>query len=168
MKNVMFDIETLGTRPTSVIVQIGACYFNRNTGEVDREFSVNIEPDDRFTQDQSTLDWWAAQSQEAKDAVFTGGIKLEEALAEFAIFLKDCEYLWSHATFDAPILSNAYAVLGMKMPVPYRGLRDIRTLMDLSNTSALKVAREGIHHNALDDAKTQVAYCYPAFKRLQK
>lgn len=171
MKDVMLDIETLGTRPTSAIVQIGACYFDRNTGEIGETFSMNIEyPDGEgfapFTIDLSTINWWDEQSQEAKNAVFKDGHPVREVIEKFAVFLKGADHLWSHATFDAPIVANAFAILGMKMPVHYKGMRDIRTLMDLADHHSEK-PREGIHHNALDDCKFQVGYVVEALNKLK-
>lgn len=170
MKDVMLDIETLGTRPTSMIVQIGACYFDRKTGQIGGEFSVNIKhsfDDWRFTSDPETVQWWQEQSQEAYDAVFNGeGVPIERALFDLAHFLKAAEYMWSHATFDIPILTNSLEICSIKNPVHYRGMRDIRTLMDLAQHRSEKV-REGIHHNALDDCRFQVAYVVEALNKIK-
>jgi len=38
MKDVMLDVETLGTKSTAAIIQIGACYFDRETGEIGDKF----------------------------------------------------------------------------------------------------------------------------------
>ena len=43
MKDLMVDIETLGVSHDSVITQIGACYFDRNTGEIGAKFIANID-----------------------------------------------------------------------------------------------------------------------------
>lgn len=166
MKDVMIDIETLGTRATSQIVQIGACYFDRKTGAIGPTFSENIASGHPlFTTDQHTLDWWQEQSQEARDAVFVNGKEFSFVIQRLAAFLQDAEFMWSHATFDIPILMNAFDVFKVKMPVPFRGMRDIRTLMDLADHKSEKV-REGIHHNAVDDCKFQVAYCVEALNKL--
>lgn len=168
----MIDIETLGTRSTSAIVQIGACYFSRRTGQIGKTFSMNVIRHDHyidFTTDKSTLDWWNAQSSEAKEAVFNNGKDIEKVLKELSFFLKNkAKYLWSHATFDIPIICHAYDICGMKIPVHYRQMRDIRTLLDLAGIGHSNLKREGIHHNALDDCKFQVQYCVEAFKALSK
>lgn len=170
MKDVMLDIETIGVRPTSAIVQIGACYFDRETGQIGETFTVNIDPMDRhecgFTTDDSTIDWWKDQSKEAREAVFSNGVTYREALDKFADFLQRGEYMWSHATFDAPIVCNAFVTLGIKLPIHYRGMRDIRTLIDLADHHTGKV-RGGIHHNALDDCRFQVGYVVEAINKLK-
>lgn len=163
----MIDIETLGTRTTSQIVQIGACYFDRNTGEIGKEFCMNIAPSGHFTTDQKTLNWWKEQSQEARDSVFTNQEPMIKVVGELVDFLKKADCLWSHATFDVPIIMNTLFVAGLEMPVHYRGMRDIRTLMDIAQHRSEKV-REGIHHNGLDDAKFQVGYVVEALNKLKK
>lgn len=168
MKDVMIDIETWGTRPTSAIIQIGACYFDRETGEIGKEFLRNIDyvvSTEPFTTDEATMQWWSEQSQEAKDSLNIDPMPIKNVLEELSEFLKKADYLWSHATFDIPIICNAYSVFEMKIPVHYRGMRDIRTLMDLANHMSEKV-REGIHHNGLDDAKFQVGYVVEALNKL--
>lgn len=172
MEDVMIDIETLGTRGTSAIVQIGACYFSRRTGQIGKTFSMNVHVgvlDERFTRDESTLKWWDEQSEEAKAAVFNNGKPIETVLKELSSFLKNrAKFLWSHATFDIPIICNSYYVLDMHLPMHYKQMRDIRTLLDLAGIGHSNLKREGIHHNALDDCKFQVQYCVEAFKALSK
>jgi len=167
MKDVMLDIETLGTRCSSAIIQIGACYFDRTTGEVGECFKMNIhsEYDDRFTYDWRTVSRWLLQSQEARESVATAGTKLDASLERLTRFLKDAECIWSHATFDMPILTHAYEVCGMEFPIPYRGMRDIRTLTDIADHRGTK-EREGVHHDALDDCIFQVGYCVEALNKI--
>lgn len=174
MKDVMIDLETLGTRYDAQIIQIGACYFDRNTGEIGLGFSANIDGalQDEFTTDYSTIKWWFEQSDSARMLVMENPIPLPQALGELSRFLmgKDIQ-LWSHATFDIPILMNAFNVVGIPCPVPFRNMRDLRTLMDLASfggksATPSKVRREGVHHNALDDAKFQAAYAAEALIKL--
>ena len=166
----MIDIETWGTRSTSAIIQIGACYFDRDTGEIGDTFSVNIDylvSTEPFTTDEATMQWWSEQSQEAKDAVSANGVSIATAIRDLHDFLdRDDVCIWSHATFDIPILLNAFHVLGLKFPIHYKKMRDIRTLMDLADHYGTK-EREGIHHNALDDCIFQVGYCTEAFNKLK-
>lgn len=170
MEDVMIDIETLGTRSTSAIVQIGACYFSRRTGQIGKTFSMNVLPtNEKFTRDQSTINWWIEQSEEAQNAVFVDGKDIKKVLKELSSFLKNrAKFLWSHATFDIPIICHAYDVCEMNIPVHYTQMRDIRTLIDLADIGHSNLKRDGIHHNALDDCKFQVQYCVEAFKQLNK
>lgn len=176
MKDVMLDLETFGTRHDAHIVQIGACYFDRMTGEVGETFSMNVGEsvlDKRFSIDYSTLKWWMEQSEEARQSLFSNPHSIMYVLNELNRFLgspdgrpNDEILIWSHATFDMPILMHAYSVCETKCPVPYRNTRDLRTLMDLADLAKYKRERFGIHHNALDDAKFQASYASDAFVKL--
>ena len=167
MKDVMLDLETWGNRHNSVVVQIGACYFNRYTGEIGSTYEVHVDAEDEmasgFDVDASTLYWWMSQSKEAQKMAH--GLMHERkschsAWHYFNEFLNKAKYIWSHATFDFVIMTNHFHVLGIKPKVLFRGARDIRTLVDLSGVKFGK--RTGTHHNALDDCKHQVKYCTKA------
>ncbi len=175
MKDVMIDLETLGTRYNAQIIQIGACFFDRNTGEIGDVFSANvmIDPseDGKFTTDYDTIKWWFEQSQEARESVMRDPVPLSGVLGGLNQFVRQSGpdvMLWSHATFDIPILMNAFNVYGIKFAVPFRNMRDLRTLMDLSyaDRDFPKRERTGIHHNALDDAQFQASYAADAFVKL--
>lgn len=176
MKDVMLDLETFGTRHDALIVQIGACYFDRMTGEIGDTFSMNVSEsilDKRFTIDYSTLKWWMEQSEEARRSLFSDPHSIMYVLNELNRFLgstdgqkNDDILIWSHATFDIPILMHAYNVCETKYPIPYRNTRDLRTLMDLYGRK-VELSREGTHHNALDDAKYQAQYASIALRNLK-
>lgn len=164
----MIDIETLGTRYDAQIIQIGACYFNRNTGDTDVGFSANIDGalQDEFTIDYDTIKWWTEQEDRARALVFENPIPLPEALGALYRFLNQPDVLlWSHTTFDIPILMNAFNVVGMPCPVPFRNMRDLRTLMDLYGEK-VSIDRQGVHHHALDDAKYQARYASVALQNI--
>lgn len=170
MKDVMLDLETLGTRHSALILQIGACRFDRMTGEIGETFLRNVKAGDlhdKFTTDYETIQWWMGQSQDARLSLAADRTDpLKEALIDLASFLwGDDVLIWSHATFDMPILQNAFEVAGVRWPIPFRNARDLRTLVDLAKYTA-RLERGGTHHNALDDAKFQAAYASDAFRKL--
>lgn len=171
MKDVMIDIETLGTRHDAMIIQIGACYFDCETGEIGETFKANIDPSKfghKFTVDYETIAWWFGQSDQARAMVLANPTGLGWALTDLDAFLnlEKNPCVWSHATFDMSILVNAFKVADLPFSIPFRNMRDIRTLMDLANHHT-GVVREGVHHNALDDAKFQVVYCVEAMQKLK-
>lgn len=94
-------------------------------------------------------------------------IDLRLALREFHEWIgKTSEYLyWSHTTFDPPILNYNFKQVGLENPIPFRLHRDIRTLVEFSGK--IDVFREGIHHNALDDAEFQAKYISQGLMRLR-
>lgn len=169
MKDIMIDIETLGVRSSAMILQIGACYFDRNTGEIGDTFLVNIKTPKHlgFTVDIDTIAWWFQQSNEARESVLGNQVHIENAIRDLYDFCdRDDTNIWCHATFDMPIILHAFEVVGLKFPIHFRRMRDIRTLMDIADHKSEKV-REGVHHNGLDDAKFQVAYVVEALNKIK-
>ena len=65
---VMIDIETLGTRETSVILSIGA--YTKVDG-IEKSFYVSISQDSQFrfdrTVDRDTVSWWDKQDPDVKN-----------------------------------------------------------------------------------------------------
>lgn len=168
MNDLMLDTETLGVRPTSVITQIGACYFDRYTGEVGNKYCINIEIGSALmaglTIDQQTVDWW--KQQPFKSWMYDL-YSINKAVDMFNDFVKDAPktLVWSHATFDFVLITNMYKVLNRKFPFHYRSARDIRTLVDLAQ---LRYEPKEIKtHNALEDCERQVKYCVECFNKLR-
>lgn len=165
---MMIDIETLGTSRNAVITQIGACYFDRNTGDIGDTFLVNIRIQDCLDNglevDAGSIKFWFEQGHQD---FLEAPVDLSKALGQFKTFCKKNSLVWAHATFDFPIIANAYKVIKQSLPYAYKNTRDIRTLVDLSNIAYKRYPRKGTHHNALDDCKHQVFYCCVCFKALK-
>jgi hypothetical protein len=167
-KDCMVDIESLGNGKSCCIVQIGACYFDRLTGEIGPTFKRNVDAASNGTIDAATVYWWLGQMREAQDSILASPREpIQDVLNAFREFLEPCTALWSHATFDFVAIQEAYKSQGVR-PFSYRLARDIRTLIDLAKVSMSAFPREGTHHDGLDDAKHQVKYCVAAFQKLAK
>jgi hypothetical protein len=174
MKDCMLDLETLGRTADAVILQIGLCRFNIFTGERDEGFEVNIDLNDSIRQgfalEGSTIEWWLNQDDAARQAVIAKPkFPVKVALQKAAQYMKGCTTLWSHATFDAPILAYHFKKMDVKLPIHYRGHRDIRTLVSLSNFRKYEYEfyrDEGIRHTALADCIRQIKYCSECWKRI--
>jgi hypothetical protein len=172
MNDLMLDLETFGVSPNSIIVQLGACYFNRETGEIGKTFCENIDTPSAqgygLTIDASTINWWLSQSKNAQESILKEPrTNIKIVLEQFQEFAIDATQVWSHATFDFVILLNAYNKVGLKFPFHYRAPRDIRTLTDLANIDPKSYKMQGLEHNALEDCKHQVKYCCDCFKKLK-
>lgn len=171
MKHIMLDLETLGTSNNAVILQIGACFFDKVTAEIGDTFSINISLEDSlskgFNVDASTIYWWMQQSEEARKSVTNPPLAtVHYALNSFNVFIKGGNNrIWSHSNFDFVILMNYFIKTGIKPRFHYRQSRDLRTLVDLAKVKYKKADRDGIHHNALDDCKFQVRYCCEALNK---
>lgn len=168
MRDVMADIETLGVRPGSVILSIGAVRFDRDTGEISPNVFYRVI--DRaschaagLTEDASTVDWWTSQSEEARavlrwadagDAAF-----LPDALQDFADWMAagPSPRLWGcGAAFNNVLLRAAFDAVGLPHPWPFWNDRCFRTLKGLH--PGREPERQGVYHNALDDALHQARW----------
>lgn len=173
MKDVMLDFETLGNGKNKCVVQVGACYFDRTTGEIGKTFEANIDARSAVMAggqiDADTVYWWLKQSREAIDSI------LKEPLEDITIiftrlndFLKDAKEIWSHATFDYVTLQETLKQLNIKPSFSYRSARDIRTLVDIAGITVDKTTRTGLHHNGLEDCRHQVKYCVAAMDKIKR
>ncbi len=173
MTDVMLDLETLGNGKNKCIIQIGACYFNRVTGEVGNTFKVNVDAGTHVARgaqlDASTVYWWLSQSREAIDSV-TAEPRLDimDAMNQLNFFLSPAKAIWSHATFDFVAIQETFSQLGIKPLFHYRTARDLRTIVDAGKVTVKKQIRVGTHHDALDDCKFQVTYCVLALNNIAK
>lgn len=172
----MVDIETLGTKPGSVILSIGACRFDE-TGMGEERFYRSIDVFDSLMSglviDQATLGWWRMQPPESKGALQTTR-PLRETLTEFARYLTksgeggDDEHylLWAKGPdFDLVMIEAAYTQLGLKKPWSYRVARDVRTILALAPGAADRPPKRQPHH-ALGDALYQAQQVIEAAQQL--
>lgn len=162
MKNIMLDLETLGTHSNAVIIAIGAVEFDPDLGVTDK-FYINVDPqsciDKGLTVDGSTVTWWLKQSDEARQGVVKNQKPLKDALTQFRDWLgKDNNLqLWGNgADFDNAILKNAFTAYRVPEPWPFWANRCFRTFK--SSFLKIDLPRSGVHHNAVDDAAWQAEY----------
>lgn len=171
--NLMLDLETLGTAHDAVITQIGACYFDPTSGAVDEngKFSINVSINDclkyGLTVDEGSIKFWF---EHPNRSFLDKPVSLARALGEFRKFYrKDTVAAWSHATFDFVILLNAYRKFDQKIPIPFRQMRDIRTLVHLADAGKPTEAKKTVDpktHDALEDCIYQVGYVTEALNKL--
>lgn len=160
MTHIMVDTETLGVRPGSILLSIGATVFDPKTGKLGADFYANIDTqscrDVGLTEDQSTVDFWKAQSKEARSILLLDRKPLRAALEELSLFWikAEGEFLWAQgAAFDPVLLDSAYEAVGMEPPWSFWNVRCCRTILALGNR---RPDRKGlIEHYALHDAQSQ-------------
>lgn len=158
--SVMHDIETLSTKKNAAILSIGAVKFN-STGIID-EFYVNIDPKSSHMAglhiSNDTVKWWKEQKAEAYEALKKDRRSLEDALTAYTEWYGNKSvWTWGNgAEFDNVIIENAYGALNRPTPWKYWDSMCYRTVVNLTNSRITKSEdRVGVHHNALDDAKSQ-------------
>ena len=156
----MLDLETLGNKPGSVIVAIGAVKFGH--GEILETFYERVDAEScvqlGLRMDVSTVLWWMNQSDAARKEITQPGGQLSEVLLRFSSWVKDPDAeVWGNgASFDNVLLSDAYDRAQLPRPWTYRNDRCYRTVKSLH--PEVPMARGGTHHNALDDATAQALH----------
>jgi len=186
--DIMVDIETFATGNNAAIVSIGAVAFNADgdngplytnspgaLADLGQGFRVNVDlgqsdPAKRGDIDPATVEWWLAQSPEAR-AMLVDGVRLPlgEALEQLTGWIKEIAgrpralRLWSNGpTFDETIIRAAYGRYGLVLPLSFRGSRCCRTMIELAETfgwdrkvAAADAPDDIVKHDALSDAVFQ-------------
>lgn len=163
---IMLDIETLGTRPGSKILSIGAVKFDLEHEVFTDSYSLKISRDDkRFVEDPDTLQWWDKQDPFTKRMTFGGTTSYELSLEVFNKWItrvtenyKTREFWCKGASFDFPLLEFAYRITGVPVPWKYCEQRCLRTLIKVHKNIPLPPPT-GTAHIAIDDALYQAKQC---------
>lgn len=174
-RHISFDVETLGTIQPAPLVQIGAVLFTiTDSGKAEMVETFNRRIDLRgqahnYRLDIDTVEWWLKQSDAARQSVFEsqGRTHLAGALHDFFKWAAsfEPERLWSHSTFDPPVLESALNVVGFSHMFPRGKFGDLTTLKYLANQIGPPVTwpeRAGTHHDAVADSvyqAGQIAAC---------
>lgn len=180
MKHIMLDLETMGTRPDAAIVAIGAVAFDHNG--LGAEFYTTISLSSAMTcggtVDADTVCWWMGQSDEARKLFQERGEMMPAALHNFRHWLdrvsgdnveqRDSFEVWGNgADFDNVILASAYRNAGLTQPWGKFKNRCYRTASKLL-PGTTPLARTGLKHHALEDAKYQAANMLHLLDGVQK
>lgn len=167
---LMFDIETLDTQPTAVVLSLGAILFNPDGTIVDRFYralDIQAQLNAGRTVSQDTLLWWSQQSSNARDEAFSPVRKtVPSVLGEFYCFVGNSPHdnnvtkFWCNGpAFDGIILESLARDFNHLIPWRYNQLRDQRTLVDMAN---FRVADHnpdiiGTPHTPIYDCEFQIS-----------
>lgn len=169
-KHCMIDLETLGSNPKAPVVQIGMVFFTREGIQVQSELTVNFDDALKYGEaDGSTIKWWLQQDKAAQATLFVNERPIKEVadIVQKLIDAQNANFYWSHATFDFPILVSMFRSLGLKYPLPHKRCLDLRTLEMLAGPIEWE-KREGVHHNALDDAAYQAKHAIKLLNQINR
>lgn len=190
LTHIMVDLETRGTVPGCVGFSIGAVEFFPTEGRLGSEFYTVISIEDSLAcflrEDADTVAWWDRQSEEARKALDAAmqpdAPKLAAALEDFnrwqaALNLKSEIRMWGNgADFDNPILRCMYDYAGVAPYAGGYGGRCYRTMKNLDEILGVELKfhkldrdrhRQGTHHHALDDAKSQAIHLMENIARIR-
>ena len=164
--HLMWDLETQDTVPSAIVVSIGACVFDPNSDFIAEKVFYAV-PNRELqelrgrTSSESTMNWWATQSAEAR-AVFEAPqtdprrvlVNLADYISQFNI-----EGVWGNGSdFDNTIMASFYNSYSIAPPWKFWKNRCHRTMKAVAQSTFegyAGVRRLGTHHNALDDAMHQ-------------
>jgi hypothetical protein len=157
-KAILFDWETLGNKPTSVVLDLAAVVFNLDGDDVfedlivdpDRTFRAKFDVTEQLsiwkrTTDKSTIAWWKQQGEDAQKVLKPDSrldVSLEEGMTKFKDFANRHKITNSKETlgyvrgqsFDFPILANVVQSIWpdfdyTMFPVAFWNQRDTRTAL---------------------------------------
>ncbi|ENJ9410025.1 3'-5' exoribonuclease, partial [Escherichia coli] len=175
--HLMIDLETMGTGPDAQIASIGAVFFDPQTGEMGPEFNKTIDmKTGGGTVNISTIEWWLQQSSEARTAILTDKIPMDDALLQFREFIDENSgeffvQVWGNGSnFDNVILRRSYERQDIPCPWRHTNDRDVRTMVALGLVidfdARSVITFEGERHNALHDARYQAKYVSAIWQKL--
>lgn len=161
---VMIDIETLGTRPGSVITQIGVARFDKV--KVQSSWSGYVSIDEQLEKgaklDIDTLRWWAASpqglaAQLAKRPISTTSVAY--VLEQLDNQVRGCIGVWANSpSFDLVLLEDLYNRFERPLPWKYTQQRDQRTALVMrgfKRASEVLQCDQQLAHDAGYDARYQ-------------
>lgn len=169
-KHCMIDIETLGSNPSSPVIQIGLVYFTRQGITLQSQVSIDFDDALKYGEvDGSTIKFWLEQPKISQESLFVNQKPMKEAMEAIVKLIdgQNANFYWAHATFDFPIIQSLCRKLGIKYPLPYKRCLDLRTLEMLAGYPKWE-ERKGIHHNALADAVYQAEHAIMLLNMLNR
>ena len=178
--DIVIDIETLGTKPGCVILEIGACAIDPDTGAITANFSRRL--DEVFVNDRpfdadmrATIEWWhgskglsdtySALIRRGTPGMFPRDPRDPRAdLEAFAAWFKNQTSaadpnrvrIWANGPqFDFVILRASFDRYGVECPWPFWQERCVRTALEMADYKKGSVlwSERGPRHRALNDAR---------------
>lgn len=165
----MVDIETAGTETGAAIIEIGAAEFNPSTGEILREWSIQIDLLDSTRLGLVIEPDTAAFHLNKKFEGDLRGATLWRAMNAIWLFLhlhSEKIEVWAWGMdFESRHFAAACKAVNYPFPWHYKQSRDARTVWELAFPG-----KEHDHrpHRAADDVRAQIADLTAAMANLQR
>lgn len=182
----MVDIETLGNKEDSTIIQIASIAFDINTGEHIAKFNriADISKNNSYEMNVTgdTLKWWLRTDKELLSKLLDEGEGASrELLEEFYQYLIGLSqigelYLWGNGIlFDNAMIRHQLEFIGLDYPIFFRNDRDVRTLVDLASVKldlSASLLRDECYndelkaHDAFNDVINQINLVVNCYREL--
>ena len=168
MKQMMIDIETLGTGPAACVISVGVVAFSQ-TGVIDSQGWAIRPADWHGDIDGGTVQWWMKQNEAARTYSFNGeekDISVALALGEF-IRAHDIKECWANdPDFDIVIMKSWWSRVASRnhlntgpFPIKYNGSRSFRTIKGEADRLGIAYGHvynpATVAHHPVDDAANQ-------------
>lgn len=171
MKHAMIDIETLGVFYDCAVLTVGGVKFNPlNQDEPFEPILLKLDAEEQVQRgriiNQSTMEWWATQSEEAKKEAFSTNdrVAVTAALCKLNAWADDCIKVWCQGpAFDMAVLSSLYRDYDMEESWKFWNVRDSRTISALIKGD-FKKKLDFASHTAVDDCIAQAKTVQEAFR----
>lgn len=160
---LMVDCETLSLAPNALILQVGVCKADLDTGEIivpAKNFWLSQQDQADRDVSASTQAWWQAQAEHVQRAVFgddsTPRTSREQLAADLADLAKDCSGVWSwRPTADMVWIKTLLGTTPWSYKIQY-DLATIGAMLD--PTKALAPPDNQMGHDGAADADWQMQY----------
>lgn len=177
-KDVMIDVETLGTGPLSAITDIAAVVFDPLNGKTFDTFKVKINIDsliNRGFKIEGGALRFRLEHEDYTDIFAKEHPPYHKALRMFSAFMKytDFNCVWCNgASFDFSLLKWAYSrslTLNQEKHLPWNFWqeRDVRTIAALHPLIKKRCKFIGKPHDPVDDCMHQIKYLCQTLKKLR-
>lgn len=178
MKDIMVDIETLGTDVDSVITHVAMLEFDRETGEYGENECLGIDIQSSLNAglkiSADTLLWWFGAKNsnvgdEARQELINRqkeSMDIKEAMTKISSILTDRYYIWAKPPmFDMSIIQYSIKICGLSPRWDFRKIRCVRTILDYYPKDVEKAVN---NHDPLSDCMNQVDQLVKTLKLLNK
>lgn len=171
VKNVMIDIETLGTTPDACILQVGAVWWDNQVIHDGISFNLSVSEQTKLGRkiDPQTVGWWMDDkvSSNVRKSVLerSDTVSLEDGLRCLNDYIRPTDndsldevVVWANPPqFDISIIRSAMEQVGIIPSWKHWQERDLRTLRNICKQLGIKFEEKNKeHHSALSDARHQV------------
>lgn len=169
--HMMIDLETLDTRPSAVVFQVGVLVFkdivpeNFRTNLILEEKIYHLDILDQImagrTVDLETVRWWQTQKVDAWYRSANEITSTRDLFQDITYFYSKHEVkcLWANSpSFDTVIMRSLRESLGISWKFPsFRQDMDLRTLKQMfkMNGRESPMPKKETTHNALQDCRDQ-------------
>ena len=174
MQELQIDFETLGTDPDTVVISVGAQFFDLETKTLGPSFHMAFDISDQLKKGRSitpeTLKWWMSQSDAAKKVFHAKARPTQEVLQTFVTWAKsNCGKknlkVWGNGVgFDISIMESLLTQFELEIPWMYWNCFDLRTFKRFVANNEKIEKSIGVNHDALDDCTNQIQFMFKHYK----